>query len=113
MMPERLSCLVLLLTIITCNTTRSNLFIAHQLDKAAYNGDIDSIIKLVEKQLDWIQLYSDSGFTAIHHALRGRHDSLATQSLQLVGQHEVCDFQHLYVCLVRVNLTCIVSLHSI
>ena len=85
--------LILLLTITICNTARSNLMIIHHLDKVAYKGDMNGIMKLVEKQLDWHQLYSDSGspLTAIHHALRGRHDSLATQSLQLVGQHEACD----------------------
>jgi len=94
MIPEILSlCLILLLTIITCDTARNNRMIIYHLDKAAYNGDVDSIMKLVEKQLDWNQLYSDSGssLTAIHHALRGRHDGLAAQSLQLVGQHEACD----------------------
>ena len=69
----------------------SSEYYLQQLDRAAYRGDVSKVIKVVELQLDWNQLYNDrkSPFTAIHHALRGRHDSLATQSLQLLGNHEV------------------------
>lgn len=89
------SCLILLWTIVTtCNTSNINLPDIHQLNMAAYIGDTNQVIKVVGKQLDWTQMYNDSGssLTAIHHALRGRYDSLATQSLQLVGEHEVCEF---------------------
>ena len=69
----------------------SSEYCLQQLDRAAYSGDVSKVIKVVELQLNCNQLYNDRkySFTAIHHALRGRHDSLATQSLQLLGNHEV------------------------
>ena len=88
-----LSSLMTILLIAThCISMKTNEYYLQQLDRAAYSGDVSKVIKLVELQLDWNQLYNGrkSSFTAIHHALRGRHDSLATQSLQLLGYHEVC-----------------------
>ena len=87
-----LSPLVIILLLTTHSSSiRNNEYYLQQLDRAGYNGDMSKIVKLVELQLDWNQLYNDmkSSVTAIHHALRGRHDSLATQSLQLLGNHEV------------------------
>ena len=86
-----LSLIIAILLVTDGISISSNEYYLQQLDRAAYNGDVNQIIKLVELQLYWNQLYDDrkSPLTAIHHALRGRHDSLATQSLQLVGDHEV------------------------
>ena len=49
----------------------SSEYYLQQLDRAAYSGDVSKVIKVVELQLDWNQLYNDrkSPFTAIHHAL--------------------------------------------
>lgn len=87
-----LSLLMTMLLLVTCCISiSSNEHYLQQLDRVAYSGDVSKVIKLIELQLDWNQLYNDrkSSLTAIHHALRGRHDSLATQSLQLLGNHEV------------------------
>ena len=86
-----LSSLTILL-LLTCGVSiNSNGYYLQQLDRAAYSGDVSKVVKLVELQLNWNQLYKDqkSVLTAVHHALRGRHDTLATQSLQLIGNHEV------------------------
>ena len=87
-----LSSLTILL-LLTCSVSinSNNGYYLQQLDRAAYSGDVSKVIKLVELQLNWNQLYKDqkSVLTAVHHALRGRHDTLATQSLQLIGNHEV------------------------
>lgn len=87
-----LSSLYVILSLIThgISINKSEYYL-WQLDRAAYNGDVSKINKLVKLQLDWNQLYINkkSSLTAIHHALRGRHDSLASQSLQLLGNHEV------------------------
>ena len=86
-----LSSLIIILLTSHSISIRSNEYYLQQLDRAAYNGDLSEVVKLAQLQLDWNQLYDDKKFsvTAIHHALRGRHDSLATQSLQLLGNHEV------------------------
>ena len=90
------SFLIIILLLTTHSTSiKSNEYYLQQLDRAAYNGDVGKVDELAELQLNWNQLYNDkkSSVTAIHHALRGRHDSLATQSLQLLGRHEV----HIFV----------------
>jgi len=73
----------------------TNEYYLQQLDKAAYTGDVSKVVELVELRLDWNQLYDDrkSSFTAIHHVLRGMHDSLVTQSLYLLGNHEAARLQ--------------------
>ena len=91
MLRSSLPSLILLLITHVVNISSSQFYL-QEINRAAYNGDVSKVIELVELQLDWNQLYNDgkSFITAIHHALRGRHDSLSTQSLQLLGNHEVC-----------------------
>ena len=91
MLKSSLPSLILLLITHVANI-RSSEYYLQLLNRAAYNGDVSKVAELVKLQLDWNQLYNDrkSSITAIHHALRGRHDSLANQSRQLLGNHEVC-----------------------
>ena len=82
---------LVMILLLTAHGIDSNGQYLLQLDRTAYDGDLGRVIKLVELQLNWNKLYIDikSSLTAIHHALRGRHDILANQSLQLHGNHEV------------------------
>ena len=91
MLKSSLPSLILLLITHVVKISSSEYYL-QQLNRAAYNGDVSTVVELVKMQLNWNQLYNDrkSSITAIHHALRGRHDSLATQSHQLLGNHEVC-----------------------
>ena len=91
-MPTLSSSITILVAIIHC--VSGNKYYLQQLDRAAYSGDMSQVVKLVELQLNWNELYEDrkAPFTAIHHSLRGRHDSLATQSLHLLGNHEVANY---------------------
>ena len=96
-----LSSSITIIVIVILHCVSGSEYYLHQLDRAAYSGDVSKVIKLVELQLDWNRLYDDrkASFTAIHHALRGRHDSLATQSLQLLGNHEVASLVTMIIIL--------------